>query len=77
MSDDITTISPRPAARVPELTGFPANEAHDLALDAGLLAVAENAFHTAAGRAHVGRQDPEPGTPVETGSIVRIWISTD
>jgi beta-lactam-binding protein with PASTA domain len=77
MSDDTTTISTRPATRVPELTGFPANEAHDLALDAGVLAVAENAFHTAAGRAHVGRQDPEAGTAVETGSIVRIWISSE
>ena len=76
MSDTITTTN-APAARVPQLTGFPAHEAHDLALDAGVLAVAENAFHTAAGRAHVGRQDPEPGTPVEPGSIVRIWISSD
>jgi beta-lactam-binding protein with PASTA domain len=77
MSDDTTTISPSPIAQVPQLTGVPANEAHDLALDAGVLAVAENAFHTAAGRAHVGRQDPEAGTPVEKGSIVRIWISSD
>ena len=77
MSEDTSTISTVPAARVPELTGVPANEAHDRALDAGVLAVAENAWHTAAGRAHVGRQDPEPGTPVETGSIVRIWISSD
>jgi beta-lactam-binding protein with PASTA domain len=77
MSDDTTTISAGPTAQVPQLTGVPANEAHDLALDAGVLAVAENAFHTAAGRAHVGRQDPEAGTPVEKGSIVRIWISSD
>lgn len=77
MSDDTTTLSPSPTAQVPQLTGIPANEAHDLALDAGVLAVAENAVHTAAGRAHVGRQDPEAGTPVEKGSIVRIWISSD
>jgi len=77
MSDDTITAPNHSAARVPELTGVPANEAHDLALDAGVLAVAENAFHTAAGRAHVGRQDPEAGTPVEKGSIVRIWISSD
>jgi beta-lactam-binding protein with PASTA domain len=77
MSDDTTTISAGPTAQVPQLTGVPANEAHDLALDAGVLAVAENAFHTAAGRAHVGRQEPEAGTAVEKGSIVRIWISSD
>lgn len=64
-------------ARVPELVGVPAAEAHDRALDAGVLAVAENAWHTAAGRAHIARQDPEPGTPVSTGAIVRIWISTE
>ncbi|MDD7936037.1 PASTA domain-containing protein [Actinomycetospora straminea] len=64
-------------ARVPELVGVPAAEAHDRALDAGLLAVPENAWHTAAGRAHIARQDPEPGTAVSTGSIVRIWIGTE
>ncbi|GLZ46218.1 hypothetical protein Acsp06_24030 [Actinomycetospora sp. NBRC 106375] len=74
MSEDVTTPSP---ARVPELVGVPAAEAHDRALDAGLLAVPENAFHTGAGRAHISRQDPEPGTSVAPGSIVRIWIGTD
>lgn len=63
--------------RVPELVGMPAAEAHDRALDAGVLAVAENAWHTGAGRARIDRQDPDPGTAVETGGIVRIWISTD
>jgi beta-lactam-binding protein with PASTA domain len=77
MPDNTSTAPTRPPAQVPRLTGVPAAEAHDLALDAGLLAVAENAWHTAAGRAHVGRQDPEPGTAVETGSVVRIWISSD
>lgn len=77
VSEDTATTPSRPAARVPELTGVPVSEAHDRALDAGLLAVPENAFHTGAGRAHVGRQDPEPGTSLETGSIVRIWISSD
>ena len=61
MSDTTTTTTNAPAARVPQLTGVPANEAHDRALDAGVLAVAENAFHTGAGRAHVGRQEPEAG----------------
>ena len=81
MSDDTTTVTPTstnvPAARVPQLTGVPANDPHDLALDAGLLAVPENAFHTAAGRAHISRQEPEAGTRVEKGSIVRIWISSE
>ncbi|MDD7942561.1 PASTA domain-containing protein [Actinomycetospora lutea] len=78
MSDDVTTASPeKPGAQVPELVGVPAAEAHDRALDAGLLAVPENAWHTGAGRAHIARQEPEPGTAVSRGSIVRIWISTD
>ena len=65
----------RPAlVRVPRLVGVPAAEAHDRALDAGVLAVAENAWHTGAGRATVGRQDPDAGAEVETGAIVRIWI---
>lgn len=54
-----------------------AAEAHDRALDAGVLAVAENAWHTGAGRARIDWQDPDPGTAVETDGIVRIWISTD
>ncbi|MDL5160176.1 PASTA domain-containing protein [Actinomycetospora termitidis] len=74
MTDNATET---PMALVPELTSVPAAEAHDRALDAGLLAVAENAFHTAAGRAFIGRQEPEPGTEVQKGSIVRIWIGED
>ncbi|CAA9289684.1 MAG: hypothetical protein AVDCRST_MAG54-4325 [uncultured Actinomycetospora sp.] len=78
MTDDsLTCPAPPPTVRVPELIGVPAAEAHDRALDAGLLAVPENAFHTGAGRAHIARQDPEPGTPASQGSIVRIWIGTD
>lgn len=61
---------------VPELVGVPAADAHDLALDAGVLAVAENAAHTAAGRGRIDRQDPDPGAQVEHGAIVRIWISS-
>ena len=67
----------RPRVRVPELVGVVAQEAHDRALDAGMLAVAENARHTGAGRARIDRQDPEPGVEVDHGTIVRIWISTD
>ncbi|HEY2221368.1 PASTA domain-containing protein [Actinomycetospora sp.] len=70
------TPEPDAAVQVPELVGIPAAEAHDRALDAGVLAVAENAWHTGGGRAHVGRQDPAPGTELRAGAIVRIWIST-
>lgn len=70
-------VRPTPApVRVPELVGVPAIEAHDRALDAGLLAVAENATHTAAGRGRIDRQDPDPGVELEHGAIVRIWISS-
>ncbi|WP_433781315.1 PASTA domain-containing protein [Actinomycetospora sp. CA-101289] len=74
-------VSPAPSAepvrtvRVPELVGVPAMDAHDRALDAGLLAVAENATHTAGGRSLIHRQDPDPGAEVEHGAIVRIWVS--
>ena len=77
MPEDTSIASTRRPAHVPRLTGVPAAHAHDLALDAGVLAVAENAWHTGAGHAHIDRQDPQPGTPVEAGSIVRIWISSD
>ena len=72
-----TATADRRRVRVPELVGVVAQEAHDLALDAGMLAVAENARHTGAGRARIDRQDPEPGAEVDHGTIVRIWISTD
>ncbi|GAA4882543.1 PASTA domain-containing protein [Actinomycetospora straminea] len=63
-------------ARVPELVGVPATDAHDRALDAGVLAVAENATHTAAGRGLICRQHPDPGAEVDRGAIVRIWIGS-
>jgi hypothetical protein len=69
------TAEPVRKVRVPELVGVPATDAHDRALDAGVLAVAENATHTASGRALIHRQDPDPGAEVDHGAIVRIWIS--
>ena len=66
----------RPRRPRPELVGVPAIDAHDHALDAGLLAVAENATHTAGGRSRVDRQDPDAGAEMEHGAIVRIWIGT-
>ncbi|MET0189595.1 MAG: PASTA domain-containing protein [Pseudonocardia sediminis] len=71
-----STVEPTRTVRVPELVGVPAADAHDRALDAGVLAVAENAAHTAAGRSRIERQDPDPGAEVEPGTIVRIWVSS-
>ena len=70
------TAEPVRKVRVPELVGVPATDAHDRARDAGVLAVAENATHTAGGRGHIHRQDPDPGAEVDHGAIVRIWISS-
>ena len=74
------TPSPPPAASAscgcPSSVGVPAIDAHDRALDAGVLAVAENATHTASGRSLIHRQDPDPGAEVEHGAIVRIWVSS-
>jgi len=62
-------------ATVPELVGLPAAEAHDKALDAGMLAVGRNAVHTGAGRGHVNDQEPPPGEQRERGTEVGIWIA--
>lgn len=72
----VSPAEPVRTVRVPELVGVPAADAHDRALDAGVLAVAENAAHTGAGRGRIERQDPEAGTEVEHGAIVRIWIGS-
>lgn len=60
---------------VPELVGLPAAEAHDRALDAGMLAVPRNATHTGAGRGSVADQEPGAGERLERGATVGIWIS--
>lgn len=60
---------------VPELVGLPAAEAHDRALDAGMLAVPRNATHTGAGRGAVADQEPGAGAHLERGAAVGIWIS--
>ena len=72
----ISAADPARTVKVPELVGVPAADAHDRALDAGLLAVAENAVHTAAGRGRIDRQDPDPGAEIDRGAIVRIWVSS-
>jgi beta-lactam-binding protein with PASTA domain len=78
MVDVSPAVPAEPArkVRVPELVGVPATDAHDRALDAGVLAVAENATHTAAGRGLISRQHPDPGAEVDHGAIVRIWIGS-
>ncbi|MHA6783526.1 PASTA domain-containing protein [Pseudonocardia saturnea] len=78
MTDVHTILAAEPVrtVRVPELVGAAAADAHDRALDAGMLAVAANATHTAAGRGRIERQDPSPGTEVGHGTIVRIWIGS-
>ena len=58
----------------PELVGLPAAEAHDRALDAGVLAVPRNATHTGAGRGPVADQEPAAGAPLERGAAINIWI---
>jgi hypothetical protein len=81
VSDDATagttagTVAENDTARVPELVGLPAAEAHDRALDAGMLAVGRNAVHTGAGRAHMADQEPAPGEKLERGAEVGIWIA--
>lgn len=78
VSDDATAgtaLEDGDLARVPELVGLPAAEAHDRALDAGMLAVGRNAVHTGAGRAHVNDQEPAPGEKLERGAEVGIWIA--
>jgi beta-lactam-binding protein with PASTA domain len=79
---DVSPVATEPTTgsvrtvRVPELVGVPAMDAHDRALDAGVLAVAENATHTASGRSLIHLQDPDAGAEVEHGAIVRIWVSS-
>lgn len=69
-----TADQPEGMTTVPELVGLPAAEAHDRALDAGVLAVGRNAVHTGAGRGHVEDQEPAAGQQLERGTEVGIWI---
>ena len=74
-AEDATGGTNGDVTTVPELVGLPAAEAHDRALDAGVLAVGRNAVHTGAGRGHVNDQEPAPGEQRERGSEVGIWIA--
>ena len=71
---ETTADQPEGMTTVPELVGLPAAEAHDRALDAGVLAVGRNAVHTGAGRGHVEDQEPAAGQQLERGTEVGIWI---
>lgn len=57
---------------VPRLTGLPVPEAHDTALDGGLLAVEHAPFGPLADR-RVTRQQPAPGGVPLHGSAVQVW----
>ena len=69
------------AVQVPELVGLSVEEAHDAALDAGLLAVDQGDSDPApepgdrgsAPARRVYRQDPTADSQVTTGSRVGIW----
>ena len=62
------------ATAVPDLVGMAAADAHDAALDARLLAVPQNAWHTGAGRSMVTGQRPKPGEELPPGTHVSIWV---
>ena len=59
---------------VPDLVGLAAADAHDAALDAQFLAVAQNAWHTGAGRSTVTGQRPQAGEELEPGARISIWV---
>ncbi|WP_156993114.1 PASTA domain-containing protein [Pseudonocardia acaciae] len=61
---------------VPRLVGLAAITAHDVALDAHLLAVDQDPCHTPAVAGVVAAQLPTPGTYLTPGSQVRIWVKT-
>lgn len=73
--DDRETGGTGDTVTVPELVGLPAADAHDRALDAGVLAVGRNAAHTGAGRGQVADQEPAAGERRERGAEVGIWIA--
>lgn len=62
---------------VPSLVGQSATTAHDLALDARVLAVDQDPAHSPNVRGVVAAQQPDPGSKVSTGHRVRIWVRTD
>ena len=62
---------------VPSLVGLAAAAAHDVALDAHLLAVDQDPRHSATVAGIVSAQEPMPGSQLAAGQKVRIWVETD
>jgi beta-lactam-binding protein with PASTA domain len=62
---------------VPTLVGLAAATAHDVALDARVLAVDQDPAHSPTVAGVVTDQRPRPGSQVSPGDRVRIWVSTD
>jgi beta-lactam-binding protein with PASTA domain len=62
---------------VPSLVGLDATAAHDLALDAHLLAVDQDPRHSATVAGIVSAQEPVAGSQLTAGQKVRIWVRTD
>jgi beta-lactam-binding protein with PASTA domain len=60
---------------VPMLVGLPAATAHDVALDAQVLAVDQDPAHKPTEPGVVTAQQPRPGSSVATGHRVSIWVS--
>jgi beta-lactam-binding protein with PASTA domain len=65
-----------PLAVVPPLVGRRTGEAHDTALDAGVLAVDADPTHDVHTTGIVTAQDPGDGTEAPVGSTVTIWLET-
>jgi beta-lactam-binding protein with PASTA domain len=62
---------------VPPLVGLAAAAAHDVALDAQLLAVDQDPSHSATVAGIVAAQEPVAGSQVIPGHRVRIWVDTN
>ena len=62
---------------VPTLVGLAAAAAHDVALDAQLLAVDQDPRHSATVAGIVAAQEPVAGSHLAPGQKVRIWVTTD
>jgi beta-lactam-binding protein with PASTA domain len=62
-------------ARVPALVGLALADAHDAALDAGVIAVDDHPGAPAVRTATVTRQRPRAGRHVAVGTRVQIWTA--
>jgi beta-lactam-binding protein with PASTA domain len=62
---------------VPPLVGLAVAAAHDVALDARLLAVDQDPSHSPTVAGIVAAQEPVAGSEVSSGHRVRIWVETN